>query len=243
VEDDMSEVQSKRVEYGSGEARLKGFMAWDGDRPGQRPGILVVHEWWGCNDYVRRRAEMLAELGYAALAVDMYGEGRTADNPDEAGALMGGLVSDLNTVRDRFDAALEFLRAQDVVDAGRVGGGIVLHMARYGRDLKAVASFHGSLSLGVAPEGEGAEVTARVAAYHGEADVLVDAETAAAFRKEMAKTGADFLWVSLPCAYHGFSNPQATPNGEKYGLPLRYDERADRASWNHLQLVLESVFG
>jgi dienelactone hydrolase len=183
------------------------------------------------------------------MALDMYGGGKTAADPDEAGKLMNGLLGDLETLRDRFNAALAAMQAHETVDAGRsaaigycMGGGIVLHMARYGADLKAVGSFHGALPLGVAAEGEGGEVTARVAVYHGEDDVLIPGEAVDAFRAEMKKTGADCLGVPLPTALHGFSNPAATGNGEKYGLPLRYDERADAASWNHFQLVLESAF-
>jgi len=183
------------------------------------------------------------------MALDMYGDGRVAANPDEAGGLMNGLLSDLATVRSRFNAALETLKAHPTTDAAKsaaigycMGGGIVLHMARYGADLKAVASFHGALPLGVAAQGEGGDVTARVAVYHGEDDVLIPAEAVEAFKAEMAKTGADCLFVPLPTALHGFSNPIATTNGQKYGLPLRYDERADNASWNHMQLVLQSAF-
>jgi dienelactone hydrolase len=248
-EGDMSDIQSKSIEYDAGGKAMSGYLAWDAERAGVRPGVLVVHEWWGNNDYVQRRANLLADLGYVAMAVDMYGEGRTADNPDDAGALMNDLLSDLGTVRKRFDAALETLRAQDNVDAGRVaaigycmGGGIVLHMARYGRDLRAVASFHGALPLGVAPAGEGGEVTARIAVYHGEDDGFVAEEDIGAFKDEMRKTDADCLFVTLPGALHGFTNPQATVNGEKFGIPLRYSELADRSSWDHMQLVLQSAF-
>jgi len=211
--------------------------------------VLVVHEWWGNNAYARRRADMLAELGYTGMALDMYGGGKVATDPDEAGKLMNGLLGDLEMLRARFNAALATMQAHETVDAGKsaaigycMGGGVVLHMARYGADLKAVGSFHGALPLGVAAEGEGGDMTARVAVYHGEDDVLIPGEAVDAFRAEMKKTGADCLWVPLPTALHGFSNPAATGNGEKYGLPLRYDERADAASWNHLQLVLESAF-
>lgn len=245
----MSDIQSQQIDYRAGGTAMQGYLAWDGARQGPRPGVLVVHEWWGNNDYVRRRADMLAELGYTALAVDMYGDGRTADTPDEAGQLMNDLLSDLAALRERFGAALGALRGHQTTDASRVaaigycmGGGIVLHMARYGCDLKAVASFHGSLPLGVAAEGEGGEVTARVAVYHGEDDPFVGADDVAAFRNEMRKTGADCLFVTLPGALHGFTNPQATANGEKFGIPLRYSELADRASWDHMRLVLESAF-
>lgn len=245
----MSNIQSRDMSYSAGGADLQGYLAWDGARSGLRPGVLVVHEWWGHNDYVRRRADMLAELGYTALAVDMYGGGRTAGNPDEAGQLMNGLLADLDGVRQRFDAALQQLRAQETVDAAKIaaigycmGGGIVLHMARYGADLAAVASFHGALPLGLAADGEGGEVKARVAVYHGEDDVFFKAEEVAAFQDEMRQAEADCLFVTLPGALHGFSNPQATINGEKYGFPLRYNELADRCSWDHMRLVLESAF-
>lgn len=245
----MSQIQTGEIRYRAAGAELHGYIAWDAARQGRRPGVLVVHEWWGCNDYVRRRANMLAELGYTALAVDMYGGGRTADNPDAAGKLMSGLLGDLAVVRERFDGALEQLASHASTDPSRLaaigycmGGGIVLHMARYGAALRAVASFHGSLPLAVAPQGEGGDMTARVAVYHGEADVFFSAEQVDAFKAEMRKAGADCLFVTLPGALHGFSNPQASVNGEKYGLPLRYNELADRCSWDHMRLVLESAF-
>jgi len=245
----MANIQSEEISYSAGGVEMKAYVAWDSEIQGERPGVLVVHEWWGNNPYARRRADMLAGLGYTGMALDMYGDGQVAANPDEAGGLMNGLLSDLATVRSRFNAALETLKAHRTTDTGRsaaigycMGGGIVLHMARYGADLKAVASFHGALPLGVAAQGEGGDVTARVAVYHGEDDVLIPAEAVEAFKAEMVKTGADCLFVPLPTALHGFSNPVATTNGQKYGLPLRYDERADNASWNHMQLVLQSAF-
>ena len=245
----MAKIQSREVTYTANGLEMKGYVAWDDDVNGQRPGVLVVHEWWGHNDYSRGRADMLAELGYTAMAVDMYGGGATAGSPDEAGALMNDLLGDLPVMRDRFNAALECLKSDATVDAEKtaaigycMGGGIVLHMARYGADLDAVASFHGSLPLGVAPEGEGAEVTARIAVYHGENDGFVPGEAIASFRSEMAKTGADYLFVTIPGAVHAFTNPAATAKGEQYGIPLRYNELADRCSWDHMQLVLQSVF-
>jgi len=245
----MANIQSKEVSYRAGGVDMKGYIAWDADRAGHRPGVLVVHEWWGVNDYARRRANMLAELGYTGLAVDMYGGGKQAGNPDEAGQLMNGLLADMVTVRERFNAGLEQLKAHESTDASRLaaigycmGGGIVLHMARYGAALNAVASFHGALPLGIAAAGEGGEVTARIAVYHGEDDKFFTAEQVAEFKAEMRKTSADCLFVTIPGALHGFTNPLATTNGEKYGIPLRYSELADRCSWDHMQLVLQSAF-
>jgi dienelactone hydrolase len=245
----MANIQSREISYRAGGVDMKGYIAWDADREGLRPGVLVVHEWWGVNDYARRRTNMLAELGYTGMAVDMYGEGKTAGNPDEAGQLMNDLLGDMATVRGRFNAGLEQLQAHETTDASKsaaigycMGGGIVLHMARHGAPLNAVASFHGALPLCAAAADETAAVTARIAVYHGEDDVFFSAEEVAAFKEEMRKTNADCLFVTMPGALHGFTNPLATTNGEKYGIPLRYSELADASSWAHMQLVLQSAF-
>lgn len=245
----MSSIQTEQVNYSAGDVQMNGYIAWDERFEGPRPGVLVVHEWWGHNDYVRKRADMLAGLGYVAMAVDMYGDGRTADNPDDAGALMNALLGDLPAMRGRFNAALDALRNHSRADASHMaaigycmGGGIVLHMARYGAGLDAVASFHGSLPLGIAAEGEGGDVTGRIAVYHGEDDGFVPDEAITAFHREMEAVNADYLFVTIPGAVHAFTNPAATENGEKFGIPLRYNQLADRCSWDHMQLVLQSAF-
>lgn len=244
----MAQLNNEILSYSGGDADMQGYLAWDESFEGPRPGVLVAHEWWGCNDYARRRANMLAELGYVALAMDLYGGGVTADNPDQAGQLMNGLLGDLEILRARFDAALATLRAHENVDGERLaaigycmGGGVVVHMARAGAPLKAVASFHGSLGLARAPGPDSVDL--RVAAYHGEDDVLVPPEDIAAFEEEMTACGAHWQLVSLPGCLHGFSNPQASVNGEKYGLPLAYSDQGDAASWAHMRLVLAAAFG
>jgi dienelactone hydrolase len=240
-------IRTEEVTYSGGGKNLKGMLAWDEAIEGQRPGILVVHEWWGHNDYPRRRATMLAELGYTAMALDMYGDGETAANPDEAGALMNAVLDDMESGRVRFEAAHLVLKDHPSVDASRTGavgycfgGGVVLQMARVGADLKAVASFHGALPLASVPGVD--RMQTRVAAYHGEADVLIPAEAVAAFKAEMDSAGAHYDLVQLPGALHGFSNPKATENGEKYGFPLKYSALADEASWAHMQLVFRQAF-
>lgn len=241
-------MTGKVVGYTHDGLEMRGYLALPGGGRAPRPGILVVHEWWGLNEYPRRRADMLAELGYPALAVDLYGGGRTAANPDEAGTLMHALIDDMATLRARFLAAMACLGQQPGVDAGRAGaigycfgGGVVLHMARAGAPLDAVASFHGSLGLAIVPGG--GPMRARVVAYNGEADTFISAETLRAFEAEMRAAGARWQLVQLPGALHGFSNPAATARGQKYGLPLRYDELADQASWSHMQLLFRDVFG
>lgn len=244
----MSDIQTRKVDYAFGGIEMTGHAAWDADIEGARPVVLVVHEWWGCNDYARERAAMLAELGYLGFAVDLYGDGRNAADTDEAAALMNGLLDDRSVLRGRFNAALDAARGLDEADPSKaaaigycMGGGVVLHMARYGADLAAVASFHGALALAVAPEGEGAAVTARLAVYHGEADEFVPREDVDAFLAEVESTRADCLFILMPGATHGFTNPAATARGEKYGLPLRYSELADRSSWDHMQMVLDEA--
>lgn len=245
----MSNILMEQVSYSAGGADMRGQVAWNDDSEGPRPGVLVVHEWWGNNDYSQSRASKLAELGYAAMSVDMYGEGRTVDNPGDATELMTNLLSDLPRMRERLAAANSLLANHAAVDSERIaaigycmGGGIVLNAARYGADFKAVASFHGSIELAIAADGEGESIKGRVAVYNGEEDGFVAADTIEQLHAEMDRIGADYQFIALPGAVHAFTNPAATANGEKFGLPLRYNQRADCCSWDHLCLLLESAF-
>ena len=243
----MTDIRTEDVTYAAGDTTCKGHIAYDGAAGEPRAGVLVVHEWWGLNDYVRGRARMLAELGYTALAVDMYGDGKTAADPDGAGALMNSVLGDMESGTARFKAAFDVLSRHPSVDAGRVaaigycfGGAIVLHGARIGMDLKGVVSFHGSLGSFHKPAK--GEVKAKVLVCHGSADVLVSDEEIAGIKQEMAEAGADFRFVAYEDALHGFTNPEATGNGEKYGLPLRYDEAVDKRSWNDMQALFSEIF-
>jgi len=245
----MTKITSREISYLVDGVNMKGYLAWDAGIEGPRPGVLVVPEWWGLVDYPRKRADMLAAQGYSAFAMDIYGDGKTATHPQEAQKLMGEVLANLPGCRARFDAARAVLQAQPITEPGKIaaigyclGGGVVLHMARHGADLAAVASFHGSLPLSVAPELKGTAVTARVVAYNGEADPFVSAEAIAAFKAEMEKTRADYQFINFPGTLHGFTSPEATANGEKFGIPLKYNELADQSSWAHLLLLLESVF-
>lgn len=243
----MAEIQTEEISYSSGDVNMTGFIAWDDSIEGERPGILVVHEWWGQTDYPRIRAKKLAKLGYTALALDMYGDRKIADHPQDAGAFMSEVIENMEAGRARFEAAHEILKNHQSVNAEKTaaigycfGGGVVLHMARAGVGLKAVASFHGSLGLANV---EGPEtVSTRVAVYNGEADGWVSADAIAAFKAEMESASIDYDFVQLPGAIHGFSNPAATKNGEKFGIPLKYNALADKASWAHMQLVFEEAF-
>ena len=243
----MSNIHTEELTYSADGVTMKGVIAWDQDKAGPRPAVMVVHEWWGCNEYAQRRARMLAEQGYTGFAIDLYGDGEVAANPDEAGVLMNARIADMQGTRTRFLAAMDKLKAHHSVDQEQVaaigycfGGGVVTHMARMGAALKVTGSFHGSIGL-AAVEGPD-KVDCRVMVYNGEADVLIDEGMINGCAEQMKKAGARYNFIQLPGALHGFSNPQASINGKKYGLPLAHNPLADEASWAHLLLTLENEF-
>jgi dienelactone hydrolase len=244
----MSDVRSETVTYSAGATTLRGHLARPAATSAKRAGVLVVHEWWGLNDYIRRRADMLAELGYTTLAVDMYGNGQTADDPGSAGKLMNGVLADRAALEARFRAGYERLKQENGVAADKIaaigycfGGAVVLHAARIGTPLAAVVSFHGALGSFHKPKP--GEVKAKVLVCHGAGDVLVPDADLAAFEKEMTDAKADFAVKKYPGALHGFTNREATENGKKYGLPLAYDANADRQSWDDMQQLFARTIG
>ncbi len=173
-----SNLHTENVRLDTDGTDLECYLACDDHSDASRPGVLVVHEWWGLNDYIRRRARMLAELGFAALAIDMYGGGQVADNPDEAGRLMNGVLGDMSQAESRMGAALEYLQDHASVDSGRIaaigycfGGAMVLHAARTGMPLAGVVSFHGALGSSHKPAP--GSVLAKIMVCHGAEDVLV----------------------------------------------------------------------
>ena len=243
----MADIRDHDVSYKAGDTALEGYLAWDGKVSGPRPGVLLVHEWWGLNDYIRGRARQLAASGYAALAVDMYGGGRTADNPTDANALMTAALADVPAAEARFAAARATLAAHESCDPARIaaigycfGGAVVLHAARIGMDLAGVVSFHGS--LGAMHKAAPGSITAHVLVCHGAADEFVPDDEVAAFKQEMADAGADLRFVAYEDALHGFTNPEATSNGQKYDLPLKYDADADQRSWAEMLAFFDQVF-
>jgi dienelactone hydrolase len=241
------DVRTETVTYTAGGATCTGYIAWDASKPGRRPGVLVVHEWWGHNEYVRRRARMLAEMGYTAMALDMYGDGKVAAHPDDAGKFMNEVLANMDVGKERFVAAQRVLAGHPSTDPAHLaaigycfGGAVVLAMARQGMPLDAVASFHGSLATKT-PAKPGA-VKARVLVCHGADDKFVSMQDVAALQQEMRAAGADCEVVVYPGAVHGFTSVEADENGKKFNLPLAYNKAADEASWAKLRTFLQQSF-
>jgi len=243
----QSAVVGEEVEYEVGDTVFNGYIVSDDATAGKRPGVLVVHEWWGNNDYTRKRADMLAKLGYTALALDMYGDGKVADHPDDAGKFAGEVRKNMDAAEARFRAAMDLLKQQPSVDGDQIaaigycfGGGVVLEMARRGVDLDAVASFHGS--LGTAEPAKAGEVEARLAIFNGADDPFVKPEQIEAFKAEMDNAHVEYVFVDYPGTVHSFTNPAADANGEKFDLPLKYNADADNDSWAKMEEMFKDVF-
>lgn len=242
-------LHEKVVNYRAGSIPLKGYLAWDDAYGAKQPAVLVVHEWWGLNDYARQRARMLAELGYTALAVDMYGEGKSTEHASEASGFMNNVLDHADVARERFLAAKTLLERQPTVDTAKkiaaigycFGGATVLNMARQGVDLAAVASFHGNLVTRT-PAQPGA-IKARVLVLNGADDGFVTQESIKAFEQEMDHAGADYRFINYPGAKHSFTSPDADRLGKANNLPLAYNAEADKASWAAMKQLFKEVFG
>lgn len=211
--------------------------------------MVVVHEWWGLNDYAKRRARDLAGLGYSALAIDMYGDGKNTEHPNDAMAFMQAALKDGATASARFQAGLDLLRKQPQTDPDKLaaigycfGGKVVLDAARQGVPLAGVVSFHGALVTNT-PATPGS-VKAKVLVEHGALDSMVTQDNVTAFKSEMDKAGADYKFVSLKGAKHGFSNPDADrlSHGEHGGPDIGYNKEADEKSWADMQKLFKKIF-
>jgi dienelactone hydrolase len=244
----VSALVTKEITYSGGGVTMKGYLAYNDSIEGQRPGVIVVHEFWGLNDHARRSADRLAEMGYLAFALDMFGEGKVADHPDDARAFTRAVSSDFEVAKVRFNAALDVLKSDRHANPDKIaaigycfGGGIVLNMARHGADLDAVASFHGNLRP-ANPPGP-ASIKARILVLNGAADSLVSQESIDAFKAEMDSAGVDYEFINYPNAKHAFTNPDADSAAKEFGLKVAYNEPADRQSWARLTTFLRETFG
>lgn len=235
-------IRTQEVEYRHGDTVLQGYLAYDDYYTGRRPGVLVVHEWWGLNDYARMRTEKLAELGYVAFAADIYGKGKRADDARAAGHLAGVYLKDRELLRARALAGVDVLRRHELVDPGSLGaigfcfgGTTVLELARGGADLRGVVSFHGGLKTPT-PAQAGA-IRSRILVLHGAEDPFVPQEDVLAFQEEMRASGADWQMLLLGGALHSFSNPEAD-GGLEGAL---YNEKAARRSWEAMEVFFRDT--
>ncbi len=225
---------------------LKGYIVYDENIEGKRPAVLVVHEWWGLNDYPKMRARELAKLGYIAMALDMYGNDQKGDNPEAAGKLAMPFYQNPQLAKERFEAALKVLKEYPQTDGDNVaaigycfGGAIALAMAKLGEDLKGVVSFHGNLNVVPADKDL---LKAQILVCHGADDSFVPQAEVDIFKKQMDSIGANYIFKSYAGASHAFTNPGATALGEKFNIPIKYNAAADSASWKDMKDFFSTIF-
>ena len=239
-------VKEEPVTYKDGETTMKGFIVYDDAVKGKRPGIVLVHEWWGITKHMHNEARRFAQRGYTAFIADMYGDAKTADNPKDAGALSGGVMKNPAAMQSRFNAAREQLAKHPSVDAGKIGaagycfgGTVALNMARAGADLAGVAAFHAGLYANTpAPKA----VKAKILVLNGADDPLVKPDQIEAFKKDMDAAKADYQFINLPGAVHAYTNPEATEAGKKFNMPIAYNERADKEAKAQADRFFAAVF-
>lgn len=237
-------VNTRVIEYKQGDTVLEGFLAWDDSTTASRPGVLIVHEWTGLGPYAKKRAEMLANLGYVAFAADIYGKGIRPSTQAEAAKTATYYKDNRPLLRARVKAGLDTLKAQKYVDPQRLaaigycfGGTTVLELARDGADVRGVVSFHGGLST--PRPGDARNIKAKLLALHGADDPFVKADEVAAFQDEMRAGKVDWQFVSYGNAVHSFTNPEAGSDNSKGAA---YNEKADKRSWEAMKLFFEEIF-
>ncbi len=237
-------IKMEPIKYKVGDVECQGFLAYDTDATGKRPGVLVAPEWWGLTEYPKHRAEQLAALGYVAFAMDTYGDGKTTDDPKQAGKWAGALKGNIDELRARANAALDVLKSQPNVDPDKLaaigycfGGTTVLELARSGAPLRGVVSFHGGLGT---PHPEDAKnIKGSVLICHGGDDKFESPEEIAAFQQSMRDAKVDWVMNIYGGAVHAFTNPEA----DKHGIPgIGYNANADKRSWQAMKEFFEEIF-
>ncbi len=240
------QIKEESISYTADSGTYNGWAAWDASTDKKRPVVLVVHEWWGLNDYTKSRVKQLAELGYYAFAVDMFGNGKTVDNPTDAQAMVTPFYENPSLGKKRFDAGLAKALTNAMADTANVaaigycfGGTQVLNMALLGDKFNGVVSFHGGLETAPADK---SLLKSQVLICHGEADPFVPAEHVTAFKKKMDSIAAPYQFIGYPGATHAFTNPGSTETGKKFNIPIAYNSAADSASWNDMKAFFGRVF-
>lgn len=245
--EDPVSIVGEEITYETDSTLMRGYVAHNSAIDEERPGIIVVHEWWGHDDFARKKAEKLAELGFVALAVDMYGQGKTANHPEEAMAFSSKVMKNFDTAKARFEAAVETLKADKNVDNNKIsaigfcfGGSVALSMANTGANLDAVAVFHSGLGLPVMPN---KNLKAKLLIQNGAEDMMITDEQISTFKSQLDDVNADYEYIAYEGVKHSFTNKKADSLGKKYNLPLAYDKEAAEKSWEKMTLFLEKTYG
>jgi len=240
-------VKSQTINYKVGNKIFTGYLAYDNAQSGKRPGIIVVHEWWGHDAYARKRADMLAKQGYTALALDMYGTGKLAKHPKDAMSFMAAATKSADIMKARFLAAYDLLKEHATVDRSRTaaigycfGGNVAVNMALAGVDLDAAVAFHSTLTRWIKDTPKSLKTKIRV--FNGADDPFLKKPNVDAFDAVMKLSGADYKHIYYPGVVHSFTNPAATEKGKKLKLPLAYDAKADKDSWRQTLELFRRVF-
>ncbi len=240
------QIKSEEITYLCNGVTMKSYISYDAAQKGKRAAIVVVPEWWGINEYAKGRAKMLAEQGYIAIATDIYGEGKTADNPAKAQEYATPFYKDPMMAKERIEAAITELKKHTQTDPTKIaaigycfGGSMVLNAAKMGTPLKGVVSFHGGLATAPATKGS---LKGKILVCHGAADKFISAEEVVNFRKNLDSTGTTYTFIEYPDATHAFTNPDATSTGKKFSIPISYNKAADEKSWKDMKRFFATIF-
>ncbi len=238
-------VKTKAVTYSFDGTTLKGYLAWDDTQTGKRPGVMVVHEWWGINEYAKKRAEQLAGMGYVAFACDMYGDGKLVDSPKDAGSLANGLRKDHKTWMGRALAGVKVLQDDPNVDATKIaaigycfGGSTALELANTAGPIAAAVGFHAALPPIDAAKAK--NIKARILIAHGADDTFISDESIAQTKAAYDAAKVNYRFVAYPGAVHSYTVPDADARMIK---GIRYNADADRQSWDDMKKLFKETFG
>ncbi|MDF1824732.1 MAG: dienelactone hydrolase family protein [Verrucomicrobiales bacterium] len=241
--DARADIVETSIEYESAGATCEGWHAYDDSIEGSRPSILISHQWTGLTDYEKMRAKMLAELGYNVFALDIYGKG-IRPLPPESGEMAGKFKGDRDLYRERLKDGLAVLRSLPQTDASKIaaigycfGGTGVLELVRSGADVAGVVSFHGG--LGTPTPEDAANIKGEVLVLHGAADPHVPLEEVKAFHAEMLDANVAYTFTAYPDAVHAFTQKMA---GDDPSKGAAYQEAADLASWDAMQIFFDRLF-
>jgi len=240
----QAKIITEEVKYKEAGEEYTSFITYDDSIKGKRPGILIVHEWWGLDDYPKYRAEMLAKLGYVAFAVDMYGTGKVTDKAEQAKVWMTEATTDVEWWRERAIAGITRLKQHKLVNNSKIaaigycfGGGTVIQLAYGGIDIKGIVSFHGSLPI--AEESSFGKIKTKMLIAHGNADPFIPREIVTKFQDTLDKAGADWNMITYGNVLHSFTNPKSDSRGMD---ALKYDKDADKQSWQAMLAFFDDIF-